>query len=193
MLEKLAGVGLIYYYEVDGNQYIEMPDWFDHQTFHGFTPVPSEYPNHEGKSTSKVLAENLTEPGRKREVKRSKEKLREEVTSEVGTSDPTSFDKDSEPHQLAVYLVDCIRKNKPDFKPPNLQKWAKGFDAILRIDGRQLEEVSGLIKWVQSDDFEMVNVLSPSKLRKRYDQLVMKATKDLGKRPWIAWEDDDEV
>lgn len=48
---------------------------------------------------------------------------------------------------------------------------------MLRRDKRNLEEVKKLIKWVQEDDFEQVNVLSVSKLRKRYDNLVMKMNK----------------
>jgi hypothetical protein len=60
-----------------------------------------------------------------------------------------------------------------------LQSWAKDADLLLRKDKRDLEEAKKLIAWVQKDDFEMVNVLSMDKLRKRYDQLVIKMDKEV--------------
>ena len=39
------------------------------------------------------------------------------------------------------------------------------------------------MQWVQQDEFEMVNVLSPSKLRKRFDQLVLKVKQEKNKQP----------
>ena len=89
--------------------------------------------------------------------------------------------EDSNEFRLALFLLNHIRKNKPDYKEPNLQSWSKDADLILRKDKRDLEEVKRLIKWVQSDEFEMANVLSLSKLRKRYDQLVLKMNKDVKK------------
>ena len=59
------------------------------------------------------------------------------------------------------------------------------------MDNRTEEQIKYLMKWVQQDDFEMTNVLSPSKIRKRYDQLVMKV-KNQKKKPKkqeeIDWE-----
>jgi polysaccharide deacetylase 2 family uncharacterized protein YibQ len=46
---------------------------------------------------------------------------------------------------------------------------------MLRIDGRTADEVRYVQEWVLADSFESVNVQSPGKLRKRYDQLAAKA------------------
>lgn len=87
------------------------------------------------------------------------------------------YDEASDSYILAKFMFDRITKNNPDFKEPDLQKWADDFRKILELDERNKSEVAKLVKWVQEDDFEMVNVLSPSKLRKRYDQLKMKMDK----------------
>ena len=64
--------------------------------------------------------------------------------------------------------------NNPNFKKPNIQKWRDDFRKIIELDGRDKYEVAMIIKWVQKDSFWMSNVLSPAKLREKYDQLVMR-------------------
>lgn len=84
------------------------------------------------------------------------------------------YDTDSDYYKLASFMEKEIRKNLPNMKKPNLQNWADDFRKIVELDKRDKSEVSRLIRWVQQDDFEMANVLSPSKLRKRYDGLLIK-------------------
>ena len=45
---------------------------------------------------------------------------------------------------------------------------------MVEIDDRDKHEVAMLIKWIQKDSFWMSNVLSPAKLREKYDQLIMR-------------------
>jgi hypothetical protein len=199
MMTRLQTLGLVSWYTVDGELYFEVVNFDRYQQGswqgkHKKQSLIPEIPEGEHqercpgtlvseKSVAKLMECNVMECN-----------VMEDITSEVGTSDPTKvvFDKESDEYQLAEFMFARICRNKPDYKPPNFQAWAKSFDSLLRIDGRAREEITGLIMWVQEDDFEKVNVLSPAKLRKRYDQLVMKATKDLGRRPWEQWEDDDE-
>lgn len=88
-------------------------------------------------------------------------------------SKPT-YDIDSDEMKLVDFFISEIRKNNPDFRDPNKQTWSHDFKLIIVNDKRDKKEVSQLIRWVQQDDFEKANVLSPAKLRKRYDNLVMK-------------------
>lgn len=92
------------------------------------------------------------------------------------------YDETSIYYQLATYFLERIRLNNPEHKQPNLQTWSNDIRLIMDIDGRNEEQVRYLMKWVQEDDFERVNVLSPSKLRKRFDQLVMKVKQDKQKQ-----------
>ncbi|SDI14951.1 hypothetical protein SAMN05192534_12330 [Alteribacillus persepolensis] len=78
---------------------------------------------------------------------------------------------------IAEYFYKRILENNPSHKKPNLEKWADDIRKMMEIDKRTEEQIRYLIDWVQKDDFEMVNVLSPSKMRKRFDQLVIKVKK----------------
>lgn len=110
---------------------------------------------------------------------RTKELKNDKEIKKKKSSSKKHFEPESPEMVLADFFVSEIRKNKPDFKEPNLQGWAEDFRKILDLDKRDKSEVSRLIRWVQQDDFEMVNVLSPSKLRTRYDNLAMKMNKTL--------------
>lgn len=89
----------------------------------------------------------------------------------------SSYMSDSNEYRLAVYLFKFIKRNNPKAKEADLQKWAKQFDYILRIDKRDLDEVKQVIKFCQDDDFWFKNILSPEKLRKQYDRLLLEMKK----------------
>lgn len=75
---------------------------------------------------------------------------------------------------LVDYFISLILQNRPEFKEPNKQVWARSIDLMLRVDKRTPEEMRKIMKWCQQDEFWMNNVLSTEKLRKQYDQLAMK-------------------
>ena len=91
-----------------------------------------------------------------------------------------NYSEDSKEFRLSVFLLNNIRKRKPDFKMPNLQVWSKQSDYILRIDRRDPHEIKEVIEWCQTDEFWQDNILSTAKLRKQYDQLVLKMNKKTG-------------
>jgi len=84
------------------------------------------------------------------------------------------FSENSNEFRLANFLLNHIRKHKPDFKKPNLQTWAKSADLILRVDKRNIDTVKAVIVWTHNDEFWMCNILSMSKLRKQFDTLEMR-------------------
>jgi len=83
--------------------------------------------------------------------------------------------------QLAKYFYGRILDNNPEHLKPNLQNWANDIRLMMERDKRNEEQIRYLIDWVQRDDFWSSNILSPSKLRERFDQLVLKVKKDVGK------------
>ncbi|WP_407270008.1 DNA replication protein DnaD [Radiobacillus sp. PE A8.2] len=93
---------------------------------------------------------------------------------------------------LANYFLEQIRKNNSEHKEPNIQSWANDIRLMFEIDNRTEEQIKYLMKWVQEDDFERANVLSTSKLRRRFDQLAMKVKsqkpKPKAKIKNIDWE-----
>ncbi|MUV39444.1 Replication protein 15 [Lentibacillus sp. JNUCC-1] len=88
------------------------------------------------------------------------------------------YDDTSIYYQLALYFYQQIQNNNPNHKKPNLQNWADDVRKMIEIDKRTEKQVKYLMTWVQQDEFEMVNVLSPAKLRKRFDGLIMKVKRD---------------
>lgn len=99
------------------------------------------------------------------------------------------YDESSNYYQLAIFFYEQIKKNNPNHKEPNFQTWSDDIRKMIELDERTDEQVKYLMQWVQEDDFEMANVLSPSKLRKRFDQLVIKVkqTKKKQKPKSIDW------
>jgi hypothetical protein len=83
--------------------------------------------------------------------------------------------------QLSTLLLREIQKNKPDFKLPNLQAWAKEIDLMLRLDGRKLELIEKVILWAQSDHGDGTGkwkgwstvILSTRNLRDKFDKIEM--------------------
>ncbi len=87
-----------------------------------------------------------------------------------------TFPSDSDEFRLSELLFQEIKANKPDYKEPNFQSWAKDFDFMIRRDKRTPERIEAVIKWAQNDSFWKSNILSPGKLRKQFDALEMKMT-----------------
>ena len=95
-------------------------------------------------------------------------------TKETVQKKKRSFVETQKEFQLSKLLLSLIRERKPDFKEPNLQRWAREIDLMIRIDKRKPEKIEKVIRWCQEDDFWQNNILSTQKLRKHYDQLTLK-------------------
>lgn len=101
------------------------------------------------------------------------------LSNPKGQDDPSpkkaiKFQPESDEYRLALFLFNHIKKRSPNHKEPNLQKWASVIDLMIRKDKRDVEELKNVISWCQDDDFWQNNILSTDKLRKQYDQLVIK-------------------
>lgn len=96
-----------------------------------------------------------------------------ECSKNVKNDNKNIYCPNSNEFRLASYLFKYIKRNNPKAKEPNLQVWSKQFDYILRLDKRDIEEVKEVIKWCQGDTFWYRNILSPDKLRKQYDRLLL--------------------
>jgi len=94
-----------------------------------------------------------------------------------------------EADKLAALLLAEIQKNAPKFpaKQAQLRQWSLEADRMIRLDRRTPEEIAAVITWAQSDDFEMKNVLSMAKVRKRFDQLQLKSK--AAARPFVSRAD----
>lgn len=84
-----------------------------------------------------------------------------------------TFLSDSIEYRLANLLYTEILKNNPNHKKPDLHKWAKHIDRMIRLDKRTPDDIKKMIFWIQNNNFWRKNVLSTDKLREKFDRLTM--------------------
>jgi Txe/YoeB family toxin of Txe-Axe toxin-antitoxin module len=76
--------------------------------------------------------------------------------------------------EIAQALLNKILLMNPKHKLPKLDVWAKTIDLMMRIDKRTKEEILEILDWIFNDPFWKTAVLSPDKLRKHYDTILLK-------------------
>lgn len=81
--------------------------------------------------------------------------------------------KESVEYKISLYLFGKIQKNNPRCKQPNLESWGKSIDLMIRVDKRTPKGIKEVIDWCQADSFWHKQILSTSKLKEKYDQLVV--------------------
>jgi hypothetical protein len=84
-----------------------------------------------------------------------------------------TFLSDSDEYRLSTFLWNYIKKNNDKAKEPNLQRWSKQFDSILRLDKREIEDIKKVIVFSQKDEFWYKNILSPDKVRTHFEKLIL--------------------
>lgn len=153
-------------------------------------------------------SEKETENGSKNEVRtngeRSKNNNNNANNDNNANKKPSRpkqvYDKESIHYQLANRLFEKIKENSPSFKEPNIQKWSDDIRKMIDIDKRTSEQIAYVIDWAQQDYFWKSNILSTFKLRKNFDQLVIKIkserqndSKSKKQRKLISLEKPDHV
>jgi DNA-binding MarR family transcriptional regulator len=92
------------------------------------------------------------------------------IESEIG---PTSSSSSAEAESLCDFFLKKIKERSPGFKDPNLIKWRSCFDLLLRIDKRCPKEARKLIEWASTHKWWKSACLSPEKLRKVWDEMLI--------------------
>lgn len=115
-------------------------------------------------------------------------------------SNPNSNPKEEselppEARQCAALLRDLILENDEKARTPkDLTPWADAIDKLHRIDGRDWDEIEAVIRWCQDDSFWWKNILSGSKLRKQFTQLLASSKEPKpvkpGQEPWRKYCED---
>lgn len=76
--------------------------------------------------------------------------------------------------RLAVCLVDNYGFMANRIKPKDHERWAKDIEKLHRIDGYDYEIIKSVMDWSQQDDFWKQNIRSGSKLRKQFENLLVR-------------------
>ena len=92
----------------------------------------------------------------------------------------------TEQYQLALFMRQCVLKNLPNAKVPDatpegFRRWAYDIDLMMRVDHRRPDEIRQLIDLSNKDSFWRANILSPGKLREKWDTLVAHRMRDVEK------------
>lgn len=76
--------------------------------------------------------------------------------------------------RCAEWIFDRILKTNPNHSRPKFAKWAD--EVRLLRDGKKVthRDICEMFDWAHSDSFWRANILSPSKLREKWDQLNIK-------------------
>lgn len=70
-------------------------------------------------------------------------------------------------------MFSAIQTLNPKHKPPDFDKWAEEIRLIRERDRRTRDEIIALFRWANADPFWQTNILSPAKLREKWDVLTM--------------------
>ncbi len=78
---------------------------------------------------------------------------------------------------LAEHIWGKVHALQPSRKAPDLDRWANDLRLACETDGRTLEDLRDLFDRAHADPFWQRNILSPAKLREKFDDLDLKLRK----------------
>ncbi|HHJ4500314.1 TPA: replication protein [Raoultella ornithinolytica] len=76
--------------------------------------------------------------------------------------------------KAARWIFDKVTTVNASLSEPNWVEWANTIRLMRLQDNRSHYEICELFKWANKDEFWKENILSPSNLRKKWDQLATK-------------------
>ena len=126
-------------------------------TLRGFPDA--EFPDAENRGTTNIDCTNSSSLQSEEEKKCKEDRLTPLPSAEASS--------------LTDHFLSKIKERSPEFKVPNLKKWVKEMDLIIRLDKRNPEEIKRLIEWSATHKWWKVACLSPSKLRRVYDEMLI--------------------
>lgn len=156
----------------------------NYETYQGF-----EHYKKQGLGTD--LEQSWNSDGTELEQQRNNNKKVNKEKNDNNTSRQKYEPSDME---LAKLLFNYIQDNgDKQAKEPDFDKWANTIRLMRERDNRTHEGIKYLIDWTQNDEFWKTVILSPSKLREKFDQLVIKVKQQREKKKpsknQINWED----
>ncbi|MCA9171946.1 MAG: hypothetical protein KDB23_29970 [Planctomycetales bacterium] len=92
--------------------------------------------------------------------------------SRASSSAPRFLEIDSE---IAKEIFAGVQRLNPEAKDPNFDTWANAVRLMRETDGRTPERIRAVFAWANRDSFWQKNILSPTKLRKQFDDLLVKS------------------
>jgi len=102
------------------------------------------------------------------------EGLKEENVRDVQNPERGAGPKpDADDEKQARWMLGRIRRLNPKHREPSWLTWLRDIRLMRERDGRTHREISELFAWANDDAFWAANILSPGKLREKWDQLTL--------------------
>lgn len=155
-------------------------NWLDYQRHPSEAGSRTEPPSADAGSPVEPPSEPPSEPHHKNEFKnknssRPRSATPDQATEGNGRQKPALSDGDRE---TASWIWDAIRAMQPTRKRPDLAKWADAIRLMRQRDGRTDQAIRETFAAANRDSFWRTNILSPDKLRAKWDDLRLKLALD---------------
>ncbi|WP_392586878.1 replication protein [Serratia ureilytica] len=75
--------------------------------------------------------------------------------------------------RCAEWIAELVETISPSARKTDLTAWANEVRLMRQLDGREHREICELFKWASRDSFWCANILSPKKLREKWDTLTL--------------------
>lgn len=138
---------------------------------------PTEYWINDDKNVSSTGVNADINPQSK--VNESKVNKTKKDKQKKSTSQKRTYDSNSTEMNLATFLLEKIKDNNPEVKPPDLNKWANDIRLMIERDKRETKKVRKMIIWAESNQFWRGVVLSADSLRRNYDKMAAQANSEV--------------
>jgi hypothetical protein len=174
-LRALSESSLITRYTFNRKRYLAVTNWHEHQRIS--RPTESKLPAPEdGEPTPPTSGnESSVSPHGALIEDSPPERNREQGTGK-GTGNVSAKPPRGDVDRLCEHLANRIEAN--GCKRPAINKrWRDAARLMLDVDQRTEADVHTAIDWCQSDEFWRANILSMAKLRDKYDQLSLQASR----------------
>ncbi len=119
---------------------------------------------HESHSNDTALASN-------KNVKNDNNDKKEDYLVLTKSEPSKKFKFDDDDMKLAIWMFDRVIVINPSAKKPNLESWANTIRLMRTVNKYELRQISETFDWANRDSFWCSNILSPAKLRGKWDQL----------------------
>ncbi len=100
--------------------------------------------------------------------------------SQTGSAEPSDGLEGSADLKLAHWMFDLVLGLHPKHKPPNWRRWCREIRLMRERDARSPEQIAVLFRWANAHAFWSANILSPGKLREKWDKLVIQRKRENG-------------
>ncbi|MGG0280345.1 phage replisome organizer N-terminal domain-containing protein [Bacillus pacificus] len=188
-LQTFKQFGMI---DITDDQYICISNWEKHQNIDGLERVKQlnaerNRKYRERKKQQQLALENKSEESDVRVTSRDDTDIEEDKELDIDKEKDKKKKEKPSRHKFetcdtngAKYLFEKIKGNNPKQKEPNFDSWANDFRLMREKDDRELQEIKDVIDWCQADPFWQGNILSPKKLREKFDQLTIQMNSKKG-------------